>query len=107
MHSMPCINLPETGASADVTSGASDNALSQMNNWTIAALAVGATGGVGSVALTTAALPGQMLTLGAIGGALAYAGHRVDQDLPIIPKGEKQEEKKPEPKIVETTATAA
>ena len=103
---MPCINLPETGASADVTSGASDNALSQLNNWTIAALAVGATGGVGSVALTTAALPGQMLSLGAIGGALAYAGHRVDQDLPIIPKGEKQQVKS-EPKIVETTATAA
>mgnify|MGYP003321802883 CR=1 FL=1 len=103
---MPCINLPETGASADVTSGASDNALSQLNNWTIAALAVGATGGVGSVALTTAALPGQMLSLGAIGGALAYAGHRVDQDLPIIPKGDKQQVKS-EPKIVETTATAA
>ena len=103
---MPCINLPETGASAEVTSGASDNALSQLNNWTIAALAVGATGGVGSVALTTAALPGQMLSLGAIGGALAYAGHRVDQDLPIIPKGDKQQVKS-EPKIVETTATAA
>lgn len=103
---MPCINLPETGASAAVTSGASDNALSQLNNWTIAALAVGATGGVGSVALTTAALPGQMLSLGAIGGALAYAGHRVDQNLPIIPKGDKQQVKS-EPKIVETTATAA
>ena len=106
MSSMPCINLPETGASADVTSGASDNALSGMNNWTIAALAVGATGGVGSVALTTAVLPAQMLTLGAVGGALAYAGHRVDQGLPIIAKGEKQEEK-PAPKVVETTATAA
>lgn len=102
---MPFLETVE-GSATGLTSGASDNALSQCNNWTMAAVAVGAAGGVGSVALTTAVLPGQMLALGAVGGALAVAGHRVDQGLPIIPMGDKQEKQEPA-KVVETTATAA
>ena len=102
---MPFLETVE-GSATGLTSGASDNALSHMNNLTLLAVGVGATGCIGSVALTTAVLPGQMLALGAVGGALAVAGHRVDQGLPIIPKGDKQEKQEPV-KVVETTATAA
>ena len=102
---MPFLETVE-GSATGLTSGASDNALSQMNNWTLAAVAVGATGGIGSVALTTAALPGQMLALAAVATTLGVAGYRVDQGLPIIPMGDKQEQQE-SAKVVETTATAA
>ena len=102
---MPFLETVE-GCATGLTSGASDNVLSQMNNWTIGSVVVASTGCVGSVALTTTALPGQMLALGALATTLGVAGYRVDQGLPIIPMGDKQEKQEPA-KVVETTATAA
>tara|TARA_B100002052_G_scaffold278233_1_gene284382 strand:+ start:52 stop:360 length:309 start_codon:yes stop_codon:yes gene_type:complete len=102
---MPFLETVE-GCATGLTSGASENFLKDMNNYTVGSCAVGATGVIGAVALTTSALTVEMLGLATLATALGVAGHRVDQGLPVIPKFDKQEKQEPA-KVVETTATAA